>query len=143
MCNFCNTNGFGRGVGGCSTYNTCGGCYHRCGGCCGGWCGNGWAVQRVCRDACGNIRVMDGTGCGYGCTRGCTAMTTGQTTSATGTCGATYSGCLNLLTVTDDAYYAQLYGLNGRCGSTRCGCCCANAYTNSTAYTDTVNTTDA
>ena len=138
MCNFCNTNGFGRGVGGCFAYHTCGGgCAHRC-GCCG--CGFTCTVQRICRDACGNIRVIDGTGCG--CTRGCFAQTA-QTVQTTPICAATYGGCVSTLENTGDAYYAQLYGLNSRCGSTRCGCGCANAYTNSAAYTDTVNVTDA
>ena len=77
------------------------------------------------------------TGTGYnGCQRTCGA--TAYNGYGTTRCG----GCVNALTVTNDAYYARLYGLTGSCGTTRCGCTCGNAYTNSTAYVDTVDATD-
>ena len=84
---------------------------------------------------------INGTAATYnGCQRTCGGTTYNGCQRTCG--GTTYNGCVNALTVTNDAYYARLYGLTGNTGTTRCGCTCGNAYTNSTLYTDTVDATD-
>ncbi len=115
-------------------------------GCSQGWnngCSQGW------NGGCGHqggfsalvFPIANGGGTGYnGCQRTCGSGYNGcqNTSTRATTCG----GCVNALTVTNDVYYARLYGLTGRGGTTRCGCNCGNAYLGSTAYTDVVDAMD-
>ena len=115
---------------------------------CGCGCNQTW--NNGCNqtwNGCGGFNALviptNGTAATYnGCQRTCGSTYNTTYNGCQRTCGATtYGGCVNALTVTNDAYYARLYGLTGSTGTTRCGCTCGNAYTNSTAYTDTVDAT--
>ena len=108
MCNMCNTGYNGYGCGATNTWNICGGC-----------CNNG---QRVCRDACGNLRVYTCGGCGScGCAQSNngTAATNGNGYTSVTVCGNAYSR-----NAVDTATTETTYPYN--CGCRRCGGCFGN-----------------
>ena len=151
MWNICNSNfAFGRcgGYSGCSSSSNYGYNYG---------CSNGLfslSGQRVCRDACGNLRVQNGccnschscNSCHCGCnccgsngSNGSNSGTSGNTTgngSGGFTCvtfcgNSTNSTAQTTSTTSDvwDAYYSRQYGLNSRSGRRSC-CGCNYGCTN-------------
>ena len=96
MCNTCNAN-----VNFCYPYS------NRCRGCCDGWI----IVQRVCRDAYGNLRAYVGNDCAN------TAVNVSSTCN-TGNAASTQTGY--------DCYYARQYGLT--CNTQTCGRCGNNDF---------------
>lgn len=151
MCNTCNTSSnFGRcgGCNGCGCYNQTNGCY----------------TQRVCRDACGNLRIQNvrtyscnnnscgwlwgwlsnlfsntnGCCCNNGCSyngNGCGTTAQNGNTNATSGCGC---GCgyngSSSTNTAGNAYYARQYG------GYRNGCGCCSAYDH---YIDSYTATTA
>lgn len=146
MCNMYNTNTSRSSCGcGCSSlataignrvlnslFNTDNGngcnCCHNC---CQNCCNNGsfwnWGCQRICRDCCGNIRVNQ-CGCNQcwnGCSNGNSTTTTNNGNGNGNSCCAVCStNGQTLSTLSGDAYYARLYGLNRGSGRSSCGCSC-------------------
>ena len=128
MCNVWNTNArccyTANGNGLLTQVNTNSGC---------GWNGNGWTVERICRDCNGGLWIRVGhtcschqTTCGCCNGNGTTQNTTDNGTTGTGFGCVTFCGGLgNTGTATTttalngEAYYARQYGL---CGRTR-NCC--------------------
>ena len=132
MYNTCNTGVLGR-----TAYN--GGCYatNNVNGR-NGYCQNGYGWfgnQRVCRDACGNLRVYTCECYCHQCGCGCNGVTGNDNTTGNGNTGTNGFGCITLCGLTNptgttttattangDGYYARQYGLtNGRNGGCSCG----------------------
>ena len=127
MCNTCYTNFSNRNFCSClwllnNLFDNGCGC-NNCNGCNGTW-GN----QRVCRDCCGNLRIMNGclrnTTFGNGC--GCGGYNRTTNTRNGNGCGC---GCANTTSATStttngETYYNRQYCLNGACNF--CNCCAYN-----------------
>lgn len=100
--------------------NSCNNC------CCNGSLWNS-GYQRICRDCCGNIHVNQ-CGCNQcwnGCSNGSTTTTTGNGNGSS-CCAVCSTGSQTLATLSGDAYYARLYGLNTGSGRSTCGCSCSD-----------------
>lgn len=149
MCNTCNSNG--RSGANCGCNNGCG-CSNNSlfnllfGNCCNGCgcgCNNGgtFGSQRICRDACGNLRIQqcscNSCGCngmwnrsGCGCNGtwnrsgcGCSSGLLNSLLNSDNSCG-NHCGCGSTTAQTfstlGDCYYARQYGLTNRSS----GSCC-------------------
>ncbi len=148
MCNTCNTTNTIATNPGCNPYNCYNPCLSRllsclfgnnswgCGGGCANTANNGcgysnngwgqWGSQRVCRDVCGNLRVVRcGGGCSGGYSNGCSYSRSNNCCHSCNVCSQTFASS-QASTGSGDDYYANQYGLNGR--SNRCGCACGGNY---------------
>ena len=121
MCNTCYTNVSNRNF--CCCLWLLNGLFGNGCGCNG--CNTTWNNQRVCRDGCGNLRIINGCGTNTTFNSGCGCRYCNRvigTTNGNG-CGCGNTGLTS--TATDgEAYYNRQYCLNGACNL--CNYCAYN-----------------